>query len=165
MAKYDMTNIDPIILVERNKTNIDEKFIADLAIKGVEMAEVDLKAIDAKYDKKFDNLSEEKKKRYHEHYNNLAEERKEIYKLLEKSQSVEERSQLLNEYVNIIGRIDAMYALAENYDEKTKNKLIEMKKDEKSKTIVWQIAKVATPLVVSAIWAGLVALSNNGKKY
>ena len=74
-----MINLDSLILDERGKTDIDERFIAEYAAKQVSETFNDLKAIDKKYDIKYDALEVDKKNRHKKHYDELIKERKEIY--------------------------------------------------------------------------------------
>lgn len=164
MPKNDMVNLDSVILKERSKTDIDESFIAEYAAKQVSETFNELKVIDKKYDSKYDALETDKKNRYKKHYDELISERKEIYRLLEKSETEEQRKDYLNLYVDLLGRLDALYASAENDDKISKNELIEMQKDEKKKNVGWKIASVAAPIVAIAIWEGIKALAKGGKK-
>lgn len=164
MKKNEMINLDSLISGERGKTDIDERFIAEYAAKQVSETFNDLKAIDKKYDIKYDALKADKKNRHKKHYDELIKERIEIYKLLEKSETEEQRKDYLSLYVDLLGKLDALYASAENDDRISKNELIEMQKDEKKRTVAWKIASVAVPVVAIAILGGIKALAKSGKK-
>ena len=164
MPKNDMVNLDSIISAERSKTTIDEEFIAKYAASQLSVTFKDLKAVDEKIDSKYEALDIEKKKRYQNHYNELINERKEIYKLLEKSETEEQRKDYLNLYVDLKGKLDALYAAAENEDKISRDKLIEMQKDEKKKIVYWSIASGAAPFVAYIVWQGIKALAKVGKK-
>lgn len=164
MAKEEMINLDNIILENRNKTDLDEVFITNLASKSVKEAENELKEIDNRYDKRFTALSEEKKRRYHEHYSTLVEERKEIYLLLDKSQSEEERKLIFDHYLNMVAKIDSLFAVAEKEGKEEKEELIKMKQDDKKKAVAWKVVAAAAPIVGVAIWEGIKVLAKSIKK-